>query len=105
MKIMKYLLLPIMLFFVVTPLYADIALLLHQPHSAFGFFNPTGHAALYLSRVCAESPVLLRRNMYPNLLSGSEGAIRICGNKKIHRMGEKEERFRAILNWFICSGA
>ena len=55
-------LLPLLLFFSgVTPVYADIALLLHQPHSAFGFFNPTGHASLYLSRVCAETPVLLRR--------------------------------------------
>ena len=50
-----------MVFFCAAPLYADMALLLHQPHSTFGFFNPTGHAALYLSRVCAESPVRLRR--------------------------------------------
>jgi hypothetical protein len=58
----KYRLLPLLLiFFGATPLYADIALFLHQPHSTFGFFNPTGHAALYLSRVCAESPVHLRR--------------------------------------------
>ena len=55
-------LLPLFLFFFGgTPLYADMALLLHQPHSTFGFFNPTGHAALYLSRVCAETPVRLRR--------------------------------------------
>lgn len=51
----------LLIFFCAAPLYADIALLLHQPHSTFGFFNPTGHAALYLSRVCAESPVRLRR--------------------------------------------
>jgi hypothetical protein len=44
-----------------TPLYADMALLLQQPHSTFGFFNPTGHASVYLSKVCAESPVRLRR--------------------------------------------
>ena len=42
-------------------LYADVALLLEQPHSAFGFFNPTGHMAVYLSRICAESPTELRR--------------------------------------------
>ena len=59
---MKYRMLSLLLFFFGgTPLYADMALLLHQPHSTFGFFNPTGHAALYLSRVCAESPMLLRR--------------------------------------------
>lgn len=40
---------------------ADMALLLHQPHSTFGFFNPTGHTSVYLSRVCAESHVQLRR--------------------------------------------
>jgi hypothetical protein len=62
MRPMKYRLLPLLLFFFgVTPLYADMALLLHQPHSTFGSFNPTGHAALYMSRICAESPVLLRR--------------------------------------------
>ena len=55
------LLLLLLVLFRGTPLYADMALLLHQPHSLFGFFNPTGHASLYLSRVCAESPVLLRR--------------------------------------------
>ena len=44
-----------------TPLYADIALLFHQPFGTFGFLTPTGHSALYLSRVCAESPVRLRR--------------------------------------------
>ena len=44
-----------------TPLYADVALLFHQPFGVFGFLTPTGHSALYLSRVCAESPVRLRR--------------------------------------------
>ena len=62
MKLTKYFLLPVLLILSgVTPLYADMALLLHQPHSLFGFFNPTGHSGLYLSRVCAESPVRLRR--------------------------------------------
>lgn len=41
--------------------HADITLLLEEPYGAFGGMTPTGHAALYLSRVCAESPVLLRR--------------------------------------------
>ncbi|MDR1726988.1 MAG: hypothetical protein LBT74_03520 [Acidobacteriota bacterium] len=44
-----------------SPARADIALLLQQPHSTFGAFNPTGHVAVYLSRVCAESPTRLRR--------------------------------------------
>lgn len=38
-----------------------IALLLEQPYGRFGAFNPTGHAAIYLSDVCAETPVRLRR--------------------------------------------
>jgi hypothetical protein len=41
-----------------------IALLLEEPYGQFGSMNPTGHAAIYLSDVCAESPVRLRR-CYP----------------------------------------
>jgi len=40
---------------------ADIALLLEEPFGQFGGMTPTGHAAIYLSRVCAASPVSLRR--------------------------------------------
>lgn len=42
------------------PLRAEVTLLIGEPFGAFGAFNPTGHAAVYLSRVCAESPVKLR---------------------------------------------
>ena len=35
-------------------------LLLEEPFAKFGRFNPTGHAAIYLPRVCAETPVVLR---------------------------------------------
>ncbi len=59
--ISKKWMLPIFLSFFAAPLHADAALLLQQPHSAFGSFNPTGHAAIYLSRVCAASPTELRR--------------------------------------------
>jgi hypothetical protein len=38
-----------------------IALLLEEPYGEFGAMNPTGHAAIYLSNVCAETPVRLRR--------------------------------------------
>ena len=38
-----------------------VALLAGEPFGRFGSFNPTGHAALYLSRICAETPTLLRR--------------------------------------------
>lgn len=40
---------------------ADITLLLEEPYGAFGGMTPTGHAAIYLSRVCADTPVSLRR--------------------------------------------
>jgi len=41
--------------------FASAALLLEQPYGSFGFLNPTGHAAIYLSDVCAASPTHLRR--------------------------------------------
>lgn len=43
------------------PAPAQAALLLEQPYGFFGTINPTGHAAIYLARVCAETPVQLRR--------------------------------------------
>ena len=50
-----------LLFFAVVPhLHAQAALLLEQPYGVFGTLNPTGHAAIYLQRVCADSPVHLR---------------------------------------------
>jgi hypothetical protein len=43
------------------PLYAQVTLLLEEPYSRDGTFAGTGHAAVYLSRVCAATPVVLRR--------------------------------------------
>jgi hypothetical protein len=40
---------------------AQAALLLEEPYGFFGTINPTGHIAMYLERVCAETPVKLRR--------------------------------------------
>lgn len=40
---------------------ASVTLLLEEPFGTFGGMNPTGHAAIYLSRVCAASPLSLRR--------------------------------------------
>jgi hypothetical protein len=42
---------------------ADATLLLEEPYGHFGAFTATGHAAVYLDRVCAETPVRLRRCM------------------------------------------
>jgi len=41
--------------------HGDVALLIEEPYGFFGSINPTGHSAIYLNRVCAESPVLVRR--------------------------------------------
>jgi len=40
---------------------ASATLLLEEPYGRMGFFTATGHAAVYLSDVCAETPVVLRR--------------------------------------------
>lgn len=39
---------------------ADAALLLEEPFGDFGAMNPTGHSAVYLNHVCADSPTQLR---------------------------------------------
>ncbi len=41
--------------------HATATLLLEEPYSYDGAFAGTGHVAIYLSNVCAESPVVLRR--------------------------------------------
>jgi hypothetical protein len=41
--------------------HADAVVLLEEPYSYDGAFAGTGHTAVYLTRVCAESPVELRR--------------------------------------------
>jgi hypothetical protein len=42
------------------PGFGQAALFLEQPYGVFGTLNPTGHAAIYLDRVCADTPVRLR---------------------------------------------
>ncbi len=39
---------------------ASATLLLEEPYGKLGFFTATGHAAVYLSNVCAETPLVLR---------------------------------------------
>jgi hypothetical protein len=41
--------------------YGDVALMVEEPYGFFGSINPTGHSAIYLNHVCAETPTLLRR--------------------------------------------
>lgn len=40
---------------------AQATLFMEEPFGFFGSMNPTGHAAVYLSRVCAQTPTQLRR--------------------------------------------
>lgn len=49
------------LFSLALPCFADVALIMAEPFGRFGAWNPTGHAAVYLTRVCAETPTRLRR--------------------------------------------
>ncbi len=39
---------------------ASLALLLEQPYGKLGVVDPTGHSAIYLDHVCAETPLKLR---------------------------------------------
>jgi hypothetical protein len=43
------------------PGHAQAALLMEEPYGFFGTVNPTGHNAVYFERICAETPVKLRR--------------------------------------------
>ena len=49
---------------------ADVAVLLEEPYSYDGAFAGTGHAAVYLSNICANSPTSLRR-----CLPGESGVV------------------------------
>ncbi len=40
---------------------AQAALLMEEPYGLGGTFNPTGHDAVYFARICAATPVKLRR--------------------------------------------
>lgn len=49
---------------------ASATLLLEEPYGKLGFFSATGHVAVYLSSVCADSPVVLRP-----CVSGESGVV------------------------------
>lgn len=42
-------------------LHGQAALLMEEPYGFFGTLNPTGHTAVYFSRICTQTPVKLRR--------------------------------------------
>ncbi len=41
--------------------HSQAALLLEEPYGFFGTLNPTGHVAVYFEKICADTPVKLRR--------------------------------------------
>jgi hypothetical protein len=41
--------------------HGSATLLLEEPYGTLGFFTATGHAAVYLSGVCAQTPIVLRK--------------------------------------------
>jgi hypothetical protein len=41
--------------------HSQAALLMEEPYGFFGALNPTGHTAVYFQRICAETPIKLRR--------------------------------------------
>jgi hypothetical protein len=57
---------------------ADAALFLEEPFGEFGAMTPTGHASVYLSRVCAATLVSLRRCQ-----PGEQGVV----ISRYHRVG------------------
>jgi hypothetical protein len=57
---------------------ASVALLMEEPYGDFGAFNPTGHAAVYLNHVCADSPTRLR------MCRNGEYGVVISRYHKIH---------------------
>lgn len=61
-----------------TAVRADVTLLLEEPYGNFGGMNPTGHSAVYFSRICAASPTVLRRCQ-----PGETGAV----VSRYHRVG------------------
>lgn len=54
----------------VAPAGADAVLLLAEPYGRAGSLNPTGHVGVYLTRVCADTPTVLRR-----CREGESGAV------------------------------
>jgi hypothetical protein len=51
----------VLMAFVPVAAHGSVTLLLEEPYGHFGGMNPTGHSALYLSHVCAETTTQLRQ--------------------------------------------
>jgi len=62
--------LPLLFLALTSTLHGRVALLVEEPYGTFGHMNPTGHAAVYFSNICAETPVKLRA-----CLPGESGVV------------------------------
>jgi hypothetical protein len=51
---------PLLMLVLAARAHASVALLMEEPFGKFGAMNPTGHAAVYLNHICAQSPTELR---------------------------------------------
>jgi len=69
-KALKTLILLVFLGVSISRARADATLLLEDPYGRLGFFTGTGHVALYFDRICATSPIELRR-----CADGETGAV------------------------------
>ena len=72
---------------------ADATLLLEEPFGTFGGMTPTGHAAIYLSRVCAETPLTLRR-----CAKGEQGVV----ISRYHRVGSYDWMATPVVPYFYA---
>ncbi|MDP9113675.1 MAG: hypothetical protein M3O20_08340 [Acidobacteriota bacterium] len=72
---------------------ADVTLLLEEPFGTFGGMTPTGHAAIYLSRICAETPVTLRR-----CAQGEPGVV----ISRYHRAGNYDWMATPVVPYFYA---
>jgi len=59
------------------PAHADAAFFLEEPYGKMGGLDPTGHAAVYLTGICAASPTRLRR------YEPEESGVVISRNNKV----------------------
>lgn len=72
---------------------ADVTLLLEEPFGTFGGMTPTGHAAIYFSRICAETPLTLRR-----CGKGEPGVV----ISRYHRVGSYDWMATPVVPYFYA---
>jgi hypothetical protein len=97
------------------PSYGRATLLLEEPYGFFGTLIPTGHNAIYIEDVCAETSVVLRRceaGKFGVVLTRDEGiggydwvAIPLLPEFPIYSCNSKEPLRKSRCSAIIASGA